>query len=31
MQDVSHLPGLVTGLAFVLAAVFGAVATLVNF
>jgi hypothetical protein len=31
MQDVSHLPGLVTGLAFVLAAVFGAVATRVNF
>ena len=27
MQDVSHLPGQVTGLAFVLAAVFGAVAT----
>ena len=31
MQDASHLPGLVTGLAFVLAAVFGAVATRVNF
>ncbi|MDH5246799.1 MAG: YeeE/YedE family protein [Betaproteobacteria bacterium] len=31
MQDVSHLPGLVTGFAFVLAAVFGAVATRVNF
>ena len=31
MQDVSHLPALVTGLAFVLAAVFGAVATRVNF
>ena len=31
MQDVSHLPGIVTGLAFVLAAVFGAVATRVNF
>jgi hypothetical protein len=31
MQDVSHLPGLITGLAFALAAVFGAVATRVNF
>ena len=31
MQDVSHLPGVVTALAFVLAAVFGAVATRVNF
>src|SRR6185369_14564406 len=31
MQDVSHLPMLVTGLAFVLATVFGAVATRVNF
>ena len=31
MQDVSHLPALVTGLAFLLAAVFGAVATRVNF
>jgi hypothetical protein len=31
MPDTSHLPGLVTGLAFVLAAVFGAVATRVNF
>ena len=31
MPDASHLPGLVTGLAFVLAAVFGAVATRVNF
>jgi len=31
MQDASHLPALVTGLAFLLAAVFGAVATRVNF
>ncbi len=31
MQDVSHLPSLVTGLAFLLATVFGAVATRVNF
>ena len=31
MQDVSHLPVLVTGLAFVLAFVFGAVAKRVNF
>jgi len=31
MQDVHHLPMLVTGLAFVLATVFGAVATRVNF
>jgi uncharacterized membrane protein YedE/YeeE len=30
-QDVSHLPALVTGLAFLLATVFGAVATRVNF
>jgi uncharacterized membrane protein YedE/YeeE len=31
MHDVSHLAGLVTGLAFVLATVFGAVATRANF
>jgi len=31
MPDVSHLPALITGLAFVLAAIFGAVATRVNF
>jgi uncharacterized membrane protein YedE/YeeE len=31
MQDAGHLPSLVTGLAFLLATVFGAVATRVNF
>ena len=31
MKDMSHLPALVTGLAFLLATVFGAVATRVNF
>ena len=31
MQDVAHLPALVTGLAFLLATVFGAVAARVNF
>jgi len=31
MQDVSHLPALVTGFAFLLATVFGAVANRVNF
>jgi uncharacterized membrane protein YedE/YeeE len=31
MQDIAHLPALVTGLAFALAVVFGAVATRVNF
>jgi uncharacterized membrane protein YedE/YeeE len=31
MQDISHLQGLVTGAAFLLAALFGAVATRVNF
>src|SRR5262245_9048169 len=31
MRDVAHLPALVTGLAFLLAVVFGAVATRVNF
>jgi hypothetical protein len=31
MQDVSQLPVLVTGLAFLLATAFGAVATRVNF